>query len=289
MSTLRAVLERLKRTPKIEGAAAAAEPGEVEGAATATGQVQPPAVQTLDDVYLTWLSFSNAGMLHPGNTWLMQQAIQALPPQGAVIEIGSFCGLSANVLSYLLRANEKGNPMYSCDRWEFEGATGDGTIGNGITHSAYREFVKSSFMRNVEFFGGDRKPHTIEVFSDEFFDLWRAGKAAKDVFGEEVVLGGPIALCYVDGNHTYEFAKRDFCHVDEFLLQDGFILFDDSFDANPFGLTPLMQEIERDPRYRVVARNPNYLFQKTPSGCSDSAGSASSSSTISRAEEAIDR
>ncbi len=84
-----------------------------------------------------------------------------------------------------------------------------------------------------------------------------------DVFGREAALGGPISFCFVDGNHTYDFAKRDFTNVDEFLAPGGFILFDDSYDyRNEFGLTPLMREIERNPRYELVAKNPNYLFKR---------------------------
>ena len=216
----------------------------------------------VQDGYLSWLTFANAGMLHPGNLGLFQHAIEGAPPSGAIVEIGAFCGLSTNVLSYLLKKFEKTNLLYTCDRWRFEGSEQGGFIGNGITHSAYRDYVKSSFVRNVEFFGGEPKPFAIEALSDEFFELWRTRAALQDLFGRVVNLGGPIALCYVDGNHTFEYAKRDFENCDEFLVAGGFVLFDDSEDGNRFGLTPLMREIERSECYELVAKNPNYLFRK---------------------------
>jgi hypothetical protein len=42
----------------------------------------------------------------------------------------------------------------------------------------------------------------------------------------------------------------------------GFILFDDSSDKNPFGLTKLMKEIKAQKNYELVIKNPNYLFKK---------------------------
>jgi hypothetical protein len=216
----------------------------------------------VDDRYLEWLGFANAGMLQPGNIRLIDAAVRELPPDAPVVEIGSFCGLSTNIISYLLAKRGRSNRLFSCDRWDFEGATAGGDIGNGISHQAYRDFVRTSFVRNVEFFSPRARPFTIELFSDEFFAAWRSATKTNDVFGREVTLGGPVSFCYVDGNHTYEFAKRDFQNTDECLVPGGFILFDDSFDGNSFGLTPLMREIEVGGRYELVGKAPNYLFRK---------------------------
>lgn len=83
-----------------------------------------------------------------------------------------------------------------------------------------------------------------------------------DIFGRNIKLGGKISFCYVDGNHTYEFAKRDFDNVARYLELGGYVLFDDSSDMNPFGLTRLMKEIKRNQHYKLVTKNPNYLFKK---------------------------
>ena len=53
-------------------------------------------------------------------------------------------------------------------------------------------------------------PHTIEVDSDIFFRQWSAAETTMDIFGRKVELGGSFSFCYIDGNHSYEFAKRDF-------------------------------------------------------------------------------
>ena len=74
-----------------------------------------------------------------------------------------------------------------------------------------------------------------------------------------------ISFCYIDGNHTYEYAKRDFLNCDAYLETGGFILFDDS-TVTKFSLHKLMPEIMKSGRYRLVATNPYHLFQKTGPG-----------------------
>ena len=60
------------------------------------------SVKTVKSEYLNWLLLANAGMLHKGNIYCLDFAVQNLPSNNPVIEIGSFCGLSTNVISYLL-------------------------------------------------------------------------------------------------------------------------------------------------------------------------------------------
>jgi hypothetical protein len=219
--------------------------------------------KTTSDEYINWLTYANAGMLLRGNIYSMRFAIERLPSESPVVEIGSFCGLSTNVMSYLLSVQGKKNKLISCDKWLFESAENGGNIGNSqISHHHYREFVKSTFMRNAEFFSANNKPYTIERTSDEFFALWEKREMTCDVFGRNISLGGKICFCYIDGNHTYEFVKRDFDNVDQYLELGGFVLFDDSSDRDPFGLTRLMTEIRRNQNYELVMKNPNYLFKK---------------------------
>ena len=110
-------------------------------------------------------------------------------------------------------------------------------------------------------FSQDDLPFTIEMFSDEFFDAWKNRMACTDVLGRPLTLGGPFSFCYIDGNHTYECAKRDFLNCDEFLELGGFILFDDS-TLTEFGVYKLMPEIISGGRYNLIAINPYHLFQK---------------------------
>ena len=152
--------------------------------------------------------------------------------------------------------------MFCSDKWIFEGAEKGGYLGSSdILHSDYRAHIKESFARNINLFSPNR-PYPIELFSDEFFEKWAEDAELTDIFNRRVRLGGKISFCYIDGNHTYDFARRDFENVHKYLVPGGFILFDDSSDANFFGLTRLINEMKKRSDYRLVMKNPNYLFQK---------------------------
>lgn len=218
----------------------------------------------LADDFLGWLRFVNAGMLDDGNIVAMSFALPRMPA-GALLEIGSFCGLSSNVLSHLRRKYRRNDPYFGCDPWLFEGADTPATpMGDGgITFGEYRELVRSSFVRNVQAFSRFDLPHTIEAESDSFFAHWRHGEKVIDVFGREAILGGPIGFAYIDGDHRYDQAKRDFLNVDASLLPGGYILFDDSADGSGWEVCRVIEEIKTSrPDYRVVDQFPNYLFQK---------------------------
>jgi hypothetical protein len=217
----------------------------------------------ISNEFVSWLTFANAGMLDRGNLYCFDFAIRNLPSDAPIVEIGSFCGLSTNLLTYYKKKHGKQNRLFTCDKWVFEGSDTNRLGDSSITHADYRRFVKESFMRNVNMFSGDDLPYTIEVFSDEFFDLWSKHRGAADVFGRDVNLGGKISFCYIDGNHSYEYAKRDFVNCDRFLEVGGFVLFDDSADHSGFEVTKVIAEVKAMKSYEVVARNPNYLFRKT--------------------------
>lgn len=220
------------------------------------------------DDYINWLSFVNAGMLVRGNLACMRHALANLPTNDPIIEIGSFCGLSLNCINYYKNNIYKiPNKIFNCDQWIFEGSEKSPCLGfSNITRSDYREFVKETYIKNVEFFSKGDLPHTIEKISDDFFNSWENAENLVDLWGREVKLGGPVSFAYIDGNHTYEFAKNDFENVDKFLVKNGFVLLDDSADScvgSAFeGINKLCKEIEASGKYNLVMKNPNYLFIK---------------------------
>ena len=216
------------------------------------------------DEYLLWLSFAVPGMLNRGNVDAMAYALARLPNNAPILEIGSFCGLSTCVLAYLRQRIGVSNPFVTCDRWSFEGqALGQG-LGDSktVSHDDYRNFVRGSFLRNAQTFCSPDLPHTVEEDSDGFFRAWDARERRTDVFDRSVTLGGPLSFCYIDGNHTYEFAARDFHNTDKWLVPGGFILFDDSADGSRWEVCRVVEEVVNSRRYRVVAKAPNYLVQK---------------------------
>ncbi len=226
--------------------------------------VDPPKPQTeTGDDYIMWLCFANAGMLDKGNLFLIDHAIQHLPSAAPLLEIGSFCGLSTNLLTHYKRKYGRKNRLITCDKWAFENTVKDGPhLGaSPVRFSDYKSFVRDSYLRNIRLFSADDLPFTVESTSEEFFVAWRDKQERSDVLGRPLTLGGPLSFCYIDGDHGYEGAKKDFLGCDQFLEAGGFLLFDDS-TVEAFGVRKLMPEVEATGRYKLVATNPNHLFKK---------------------------
>ncbi|MGA2584459.1 MAG: class I SAM-dependent methyltransferase [Tepidisphaeraceae bacterium] len=213
------------------------------------------------DDFVSCLSFANAGMLNKGNLLCFDYVMGHLPSRNPMIEIGSFCGLSTNLINYYAQKHGVTNQLFTSDDWAF----GDfgGTIGHPkISLADYRKFVRESFIRNLKTFSPAALPHTVEKCSSDFFAAWSRNETATDVFSRPAPLGGPISFCYIDGDHGYPAAKADFQNTDRFLEPGGFILFDDSADNSHWGVCGVIEEVKRMESYELVVKNPNYLFRK---------------------------
>ena len=209
------------------------------------------------------------GMLHKGNIYLMDYALKNMPANGVVIEIGSYGGLSTNLMLHLLTKNDRVEKLINCDPWMYEGFTDRfGTTSNtidgrkDISRDAYSTYMKNNFINSIQFLHKDNLPHTFQLTSDEFFIEYDKKVNTKDIFNQTIQLGTQISFAYIDGNHEYEYVKRDFENVDTHLMKSGFILFDDSMDDSPFGSTVFMKEMKANKNYKFIDKNPNYLFQK---------------------------
>jgi hypothetical protein len=215
------------------------------------------------DSYLKFLLYANAGMLNTGNLYLMEYAVSHLPTAAPILEIGSFCGLSANIFTYFKLKHRVRNRLITCDPWVFEKTErGQELVGDSdLPFADYMAFARDSYLRSTETFSRKDLPYTVQSTSDIFFAAWKDKKSVLDVRGRETLLGGPISFCYIDGNHTYEGVKRDFLNCDTFLENKGFVLFDDS-SVPEFGVGRLMPEVLQTGRYKLIGKNPNHLFQK---------------------------
>ena len=123
-------------------------------------------------------------------------------------------------------------------------------------------YIKQAFINSVQLLSKENLPHAFQLTSDDFFSKYAEGALVTDLFDRQLTLSGDISFAYIDGNHAYDYAKRDFENVDKYLLKGGFILFDDSRDNSNFGSTKLMSEIKSNSHYALVDKNPNYLFKK---------------------------
>lgn len=208
------------------------------------------------------------GMLHEGNIYLMDHAIRHMPAGGYVLEIGSWGGLSTNLLLHLMKKYNRQELFLGCDPWWYsyrEGGAGEPECIDGredISRKDYMEYIRLGFMDSVSLFSKSNLPYTFQMTSDEFFKQIGEKASLTDVFGRNMVPDKGISFCYIDGNHTYDFVKRDFENADQHLILHGMILFDDSMDGDQFGSAHFMKEIRKNQAYKIVAKNPNYLIQK---------------------------
>lgn len=209
------------------------------------------------------------GMLHEGNIYLMGYAIKNMPNDGMVFEIGSYAGLSTNVMLHLLKTYNKEHVFIGCDAWVYEGVDDNsGTIKNhidgktNVTRADYNLYIKTAFINAVNLLHPTKKPFTCHLTSDAFFKIWNSDGEFTDVFDRTFRITQDISFCYIDGNHSYEQTKKDFENVDLKLKLNGFILIDDSAKHLKFGSSTFITEIKKNTKYKVIDNNPNYLIQK---------------------------
>jgi hypothetical protein len=215
----------------------------------------------LQDEYVDWLLLLNAGMQHRGNPYLLDAAVRDAPA-APMLEIGSFCGLSAAIIVYLQRKHGREVPLFCCDSWVFEGSERPLPAAAPATRAQMREHARESFCRAMHSFSGGRLPFAVESRSGEFLRDWDEHRRVTDVFGRRVRLGGPLGFCFIDGDHSEHGARADFDGCDRHLLAGGLILFDDSGDETDWEVRRVVRGALASGRYEVLACNPNYLLRK---------------------------
>jgi len=226
--------------------------------------LQSSAERVVRDPYLNWLTRIMGGWLTPGdgNLVAFDYAIGHMPEEGAVLEIGSFLGMSICAMSYMMWRHGRANPLFSCDPWDFEGTAEP--IGGFFDAStpAYRQYCVDVFKRNIQLYAEYHLPYAVEDYSHPFLARWAAREEVTDVLGRQVKLGGPLSFVYIDGAHTYEAASGDFLGADPFVLPGGYVFFDDTGEAWGPEMARVVREVQQNPHYELIARTPNYFFRK---------------------------
>ena len=103
---------------------------------------------------------------------------------------------------------------FTCDKWNF-GNFGVGIENSEINFSEYGSFVKSSFIRNCEFFSSGNLPYTIQGLLKNSLSHGSANPR-QDVFGGKSNSEENFP-CYIDGDYTFEGSYADFINTDKNL------------------------------------------------------------------------
>ena len=244
-------------------------------------KVKRTANQWLDDGYrpdefTQRLLVSVAGMTERGNIAAFEHAIARMPA-GAVVEIGIFCGQSTILLDHLLRRHHRDNPLLCTDIWIYHGMRDQqpfdsererqrymATVAGreDLDRRGYEAHIRQRFLDNCQYYCRGRLPGAFDLSSDAFFAAWEAGEQREDLFGADRQLGGPIALAYIDGDHSYAQASADFRNAARHVVPGGFVLLDDSYDGCDMGSAQLAQEVLGEGAWELVSARPNNLFRR---------------------------
>jgi predicted O-methyltransferase YrrM len=171
------------------------------------------------------------GWMSPGQASTLFDAARRCPPEGTIVEIGSFRGRSTIVLASAAAPGVRVvaiDPHAGNDRGPQE--------ITGFTDEA--EDDHSIFNANLQRAGvADRVEH-LRMFSDA-------------ALGE---VTGPVDVLYIDGAHRYRPALADIDHWGGRVATDGTMLIHDSFSS--IGVTgAILRSLVFGSRFRYVGRS----------------------------------
>jgi hypothetical protein len=215
----------------------------------------------IDEPELARMETAIPGWLEKGHLYCFDYAIRNLPNDNPILEVGTYFGLSTNVVLYYLNKYGRKNLVVTTD-WYRKDISSAEKICNLANPELFRTYLKEGFVRNVRVFNPQADIRSSDLPSDDFFQAWHTGQRVTNLFGEDFIPSGGISFAYIDGNHQYDYAKRDFLNVDKLLCVGGFILFDDSADYTNWGSKKVAQEAIKTGKYRIIKKNPHYFVQK---------------------------
>ncbi len=133
----------------------------------------------------------------------------ASAPAGDVVEIGSLMGRSAFVLLYLAWRYRIG-PVLTIDPWRADSAIQRDSPKEFQTLVSEWDFevLSEGFMVNMVPFRADDHAH-MRLTSENSFKMYAEGATILSRMGGRVAYSGKIAVIHIDGNHDYDYVKKD--------------------------------------------------------------------------------
>jgi hypothetical protein len=142
------------------------------------------------------------GMLHEGNVYLMDLALQNISNLGSIIEIGCYGGLSTNLICYLLLKHQKNNLFFGTDLWIYEGyedakcSTSEFMDGRvDVWRTDFMCHIKNSFIASTRLLSSTNLPFTMHLSSFDFLEKWKKKNSMRMYSGERYNLGAQLPLC----------------------------------------------------------------------------------------------
>lgn len=170
-----------------------------------------PTIQTIEG----WFYRDAAGALLD----LLEDVLVSLPPNVAVVEIGSYHGRSTALIASVVKAVAPGRQVVAIDPHE-------GRISESGRPDGQRPSTWESFNSNL------RRLDLTDVV-----DVRRARST-------DVEWSGPIGLLYVDGLHDVSSVGADFEHFAPYVVEGGIVAFDD-YSPNFRGVMAVVDDVLR--------------------------------------------
>ncbi|WOF15386.1 class I SAM-dependent methyltransferase [Methanoplanus sp. FWC-SCC4] len=164
--------------------------------------------------------------------------------EGDFIEVGSWCGRSANVLG--LAAKLSGNCKVYCvdlfpeeDDW-MENSDGtyslnvkinDGRIKSYVEQTVWKEPFEKDIAPIYEKYNGIYDAFVKFVDMNGLNDVVCPIKGESSSLKENVPRDFKCKFAFIDGDHSYNGVCRDIENIEEYLVPGGWICFDDAFSS----------------------------------------------------------
>jgi Methyltransferase domain len=160
--------------------------------------------------------------------------------EGAIVEVGSYCGKSTSVLGSVVRRLAPDVPVYAIDPHEGEHGAQDSSYG--VQHG---EPTFDAFLRTLS--DADLTDIVRPIRQPSFEVDWH----------------DPIRLLFIDGLHDYLNVSRDFFHFEPWIAVGGYVAFHDCEDTYP-GVRAFVRQVLVSGEYRAIRQAESLaVVQKT--------------------------
>jgi glycosyltransferase involved in cell wall biosynthesis len=191
---------------------------------------------TNDEQFASIMAKLSGGLFLEEAMFLTKLASQV--DSGCIVEVGSFRGKSSVALSYGARLGKKNIDVYCVEPHKpFTGVYG-GEFGPQDRGEFYRAMLATGSFKNTSL---------INLSSEKVSTNWSE----------------KIALCFIDGDHTYDAVKRDWKCWFEHISPGGIVVFDDAKDPN-IGPSKVVKEIIKELGWERVAAPHKFIALRCP-------------------------
>lgn len=163
---------------------------------------------------------------------------------GDILELGSWCGRSAVALGMAAKLSSKGK-VHCVDLFPEKNdwfKNEDGTYSfavtlDGKTYGAYQNQTvwAEPYLKDIapmyERYSGTLEAFTLAMQTNSLSDVVFPYRTDLEGFAKNVPNKFALRMAFIDGDHSYDAVAKDIRIVEQFLLPDGWICFDDAFSS----------------------------------------------------------